>query len=73
VDQDTFACRSQDKAAAARERGRFDSEITPVTIPSSGKGKEPIEFARDEFLRPDTTIEKLAKLKPAFRTDGKGL
>ena len=72
VDQDTFACRSQEKAAAARERGRFDAEITPVTIPSSGKGKEPIEFARDEFLRPDTTIEKLAKLKPAFRTDGKG-
>jgi acetyl-CoA acetyltransferase family protein len=72
VDQDTFAFRSQEKAAAARERGRFDGEITPIAIPSSGKGKEPAEFARDEFLRPDTTIEKLAKLKPAFRTDGKG-
>lgn len=71
-DQDLFACRSQSKAAAARERGRFDREIAPVTIPSSGKGKEPTEFARDEFLRPDTTLEKLAKLKPAFRTDGKG-
>jgi 3-oxoadipyl-CoA thiolase len=72
ADQDLFACRSQEKAAAAQKRGRFDSEITPVTIPSSGKGKEPVEFARDEFPRPDTTTERLAKLKPAFRTDGKG-
>ena len=72
ADQDLFACRSQEKAAAARERGRFDTEIAPVTIPASGKAKEPAEFARDEFLRPDTTVEKLAKLKPAFRTDGKG-
>jgi acetyl-CoA acyltransferase len=71
-DQDTFACRSQEKAAAARENRRFDREIAPVTIPAAGKGKEPTEFARDEFLRPDTTMEKLAKLKPAFRTDGKG-
>ena len=71
-DQDAFALRSQQKAAAARERGRFDQEIALVTIPAAGKGKEPFEFARDEFLRPDTTLEKLAKLKPAFRTDGKG-
>jgi len=71
-DQDTFACRSQEKAAAARENRRFDREIAAVTIPASGKGKEPTEFARDEFLRPDTTMEKLAKLKPAFRSDGKG-
>jgi acetyl-CoA acyltransferase len=71
-DQDAFALRSQQKAAAARERGRFDREIAPVTIPAAGKGKEPGEFARDEFLRPDTTLDKLAKLKPAFRTDGKG-
>jgi acetyl-CoA acyltransferase len=72
ADQDLFACRSQEKAAAARERGRFDIEISPVTILPSGKGKEPTEFALDEFLRPDTTTEKLAKLKPAFRKDGKG-
>jgi 3-oxoadipyl-CoA thiolase len=72
ADQDLFACRSQEKAAAARERGRFDTEIAAVTIPALGKGKEPSEFARDEFRRPDTTTEKLAKLKPAFRTDGKG-
>jgi acetyl-CoA acyltransferase len=72
ADQDLFACRSQEKAAAARERGRFDTEIAPVTIPALGKAKEPAQFARDEFLRPDTTVEKLAKLKPAFRTDCKG-
>jgi acetyl-CoA acyltransferase len=71
-DQDAFAMRSQQKAAAARERGRFGREIAPVTIPPAGKGKEPSEFAQDEFLRPDTTLDKLAKLKPAFRTDGKG-
>ena len=71
-DQDLFACRSQEKAATARTNGRFDREVTPVTIPSSGKGREATEFACDEFLRPDTTIEKLARLKPAFRTDGKG-
>jgi acetyl-CoA acyltransferase len=71
-DQDLFACKSQEKAAAARTNGRFDREITPVTIPSSGKGREATELTYDEFLRPDTTIEKLARLKPAFRTDGKG-
>ena len=71
-DQDLFACRSQEKAAAARTNGRFDREVTPVTIPSPGKGREATELTCDEFLRPDTTIEKLARLKPAFRTDGKG-
>jgi 3-oxoadipyl-CoA thiolase len=71
-DQDSFACRSQEKAAAARERGRFEREIVAVQIPPGGKSKEPAEFSRDEFLRPDTTMEKLAKLKPAFRTDGNG-
>ena len=71
-DQDRFALGSQQKAAAARARGRFASEIVPVTIPAAGKGKEPTVFDQDEFIRPDTTLEALAKLKPAFRTDGKG-
>jgi 3-oxoadipyl-CoA thiolase len=71
-DQDRFACRSQEKAAAARERGRFEREIVGVPIPPAGRSKEPTEFSRDEFMRPDTTMEKLAKLKPAFRTDGNG-
>jgi 3-oxoadipyl-CoA thiolase len=68
-DQDKFAYNSQMKAAASRKAGRFDREIAPVII--QGK-KETTTFAQDEFIRPDTTPEILAKLKPAFRTDGKG-
>jgi 3-oxoadipyl-CoA thiolase len=68
-DQDAFALRSQQKAAAARASGRLAREIAPVTLP--GK-KGPTVVDQDEFLRPDTTMETLAKLKPAFRTDGKG-
>ncbi len=71
-DQDRFAAASQQKAAAARKAGRFTTEIVPVTIPAAGKGKEPTVVDQDEFIRPDTTVEGLAKLKPAFRTDGKG-
>lgn len=71
-DQDRFACRSQEKAASARDRGRFEREIVPIKTPAAKRGAEPVEFSRDEFIRPDTTMEVLAKLKPAFRTDGKG-
>ena len=71
-DQDRFAAASQQKAAAARKAGRFTTEIVPVTIPAAGKGKEPTVVDQDEFIRPDTTVEGLARLKPAFRTDGKG-
>jgi 3-oxoadipyl-CoA thiolase len=66
-DQDEFACSSQMKAAAARKAGRFEREIAAVTIP--GK-KESRLFAEDEFIRPDTTRDVLAKLKPAFRGGG---
>ena len=69
-DQDVFACNSQMKAAAARKNGRFEREISPVTIPAEKKGKEPKIFAEDEFIRPDTTLEVLAKLRAAFRTNG---
>ncbi len=72
LDQDRFALGSHQKAAAARDRGRFAKEIVPVTIPAAAKGKEPTVFQHDEFIKPDTTAEILAKLKPAFRTDGKG-
>ena len=65
ADQDAFAVRSQQKAAAARASGRFTREIVPVQIPQR-KG-EPKCFDQDEFIRPDTTIEILTKLKPAFR------
>jgi 3-oxoadipyl-CoA thiolase len=71
-DQDRFACRSQAKATAARASGRFVAEITPVELSAATKGAPPRMFAEDEFVRPDTTLEVLAKLRPAFRTDGKG-
>lgn len=71
-DQDIFACNSQMKAAGARSKGRFEREIAPVTLPAEKRGKEPRVFREDEFLRPETTLEILARLKPAFRTDGKG-
>jgi acetyl-CoA acyltransferase len=70
TDQDAFAVRSQRKAAAAREAGRFAIEITPIDIPQ--KKGPPVRVDRDEFIRPDTTAEVLAKLRPAFRADGKG-
>ena len=71
-DQDRFAVWSQQKATAARGSGRLAREIVPVTIPPAGKGKEPVVFDADEFIRPETSLAILAKLKPAFRTDGKG-
>ena len=70
-DQDAFALRSQQKAEAARLAGRLAEEITPVTIAGAKRGTT-AEFATDEFIRPDSSLEALAKLKPAFRTDGKG-
>jgi 3-oxoadipyl-CoA thiolase len=71
-DQDIFACRSQTKAAAARSSGRFAAEITPVELAPAKKGGAPRSFVEDEFVRADTTLEVLAKLKPAFRSDGNG-
>ena len=68
-DQDRFACLTQGRAAAARARGRFATEITAVDVPGAKRG-EVRRFEHDEFIRPDTTIEALAKLKPAFRTGG---
>jgi 3-oxoadipyl-CoA thiolase len=71
-DQDRFALGSQQKAAAARASGRFAQEIVPVPLPPAGKGKPPGLFEQDEFIRADSTLEVLAKLRPAFRKDGKG-
>ncbi len=71
-DQDRFALGSQLKAAAARAEGRFAQEIAPVTIPAAGRGQLPTLFEHDEFIRADSSLEVLAKLRPAFRTDGKG-
>ena len=66
-DQDAFAVRSQNKAAAAQENGRLAKEITPVTIPQR-KG-DPVVVDRDEHPRA-TTVEALAKLKAPFRDGG---
>ncbi|MGO6984262.1 thiolase family protein [Rhizobium leguminosarum] len=66
-EQDLFAARSQQRFAAARDAGRFADEIVVVEI--NGR-KGPESFAVDEAPRPDTTIESLARLKPAFRPGG---
>ncbi len=64
-DQDKFAHWSQMKAAAAQESGRLAKEIIPVEIPQ--RKKDPITFEHDEFIKPHTSLEVLAKLRPAFR------
>ena len=66
--QDLFALNSQQKAAKAQATGRFTEEIAPVAIPQR-KG-DPVLFAQDEFIKPKTTLEGLAGLKPAFRKNG---
>jgi 3-oxoadipyl-CoA thiolase len=73
-EQDRFALWSQQKWAAAKELCLFQNEILPVPLaPNSARGKgEPVIFDTDEHPRPDTTLEKLAKLKPAFAKDDKG-
>lgn len=67
-EQDEFSCESQKRAALARAEGKFKDEIVPVEIPQR-KG-DPIIFADDEYIKPDCTVEKLAKLRPAFKKDG---
>jgi len=67
-DQDLFAYHSQMKASRAQENGIFDEEIIPVEIPQ--KRNEAIIFSKDEFVKPSTTIQALAKLKPAFKQNG---
>ncbi len=67
-DQDMFSVRSQAKATAARASGRLATEIVAVRIPQ--KKGDPKCFDQDEFIRPETTLEVLARLKPAFRAEG---
>jgi acetyl-CoA C-acetyltransferase len=66
-DQDRWAARSQQRFSGAQAAGKFAEEI--VAIELSGR-KGPVSFSTDEANRPDTTVESLAKLKPAFRKDG---
>ena len=68
-DQDAYALRSQQKAVAAQQSGRFATEIIPVMLPHK-KGSEATIVALDEHPRADTSLEKLAALKPAFKKDG---
>lgn len=67
-EQDAFAARSHQNAAKAWKDGFFDDEVVPVSIPQR-KG-DPVEFRDDEGIRADTTVESLARLRPAFAKDG---
>ena len=67
-DQDSFAAWSQEKAAQAQSSGRLAEEICPVEIPQ--KKGDPLIFNQDEFIKPNTSLETLAKLRPAFRKNG---
>ena len=66
--QDAVAARSHQRAATAQQAGLFDVEIVPVTVPQ--RRGEPVIVTRDEGVRPDTTVERLAKLRPAFAEGG---
>ncbi len=66
-DQDRWAARSQQRFAAAQAAGKFNEEIVAIELASR---KGPVSFDKDEANRPETTLETLAKLKPAFRKDG---
>jgi 3-oxoadipyl-CoA thiolase len=70
-EQDAFALESQRRWAGAQEAGRFIDEVVPIMAPSGRKGEE-TEVIRDEHPRPETTLEQLAALKPAFKRDTSG-
>jgi acetyl-CoA C-acetyltransferase len=67
--QDRFALRSHEKAVAAAAAGAFDDELVPVSVALEGSAPT-AALERDECPRPDTSLERLARLKPVFRTDG---
>lgn len=67
-EQDAFSAASHQRAARAQKDGLFDNEIAPVTVP--GRKGEEITISLDEGIRPDTSVESLGKLKPAFAKDG---
>ncbi|MGI5849966.1 MAG: acetyl-CoA C-acetyltransferase [Christensenellales bacterium] len=66
--QDTLAYSSQQKAAKAREEGKFDDEIVAVAVPQ--RRSDPVIFDKDEYIKADTSADKLAKLRAAFKKDG---
>ncbi len=67
-EQDEFSVKSQNKAEKAQLNGKFDDEIVPVIIPQ--RKKDPIVFDKDEFIKYGAKLEKLQKLRPAFKKDG---
>jgi acetyl-CoA C-acetyltransferase len=67
AEQDEFSVESHQRAARAQEEGLFDEEIVPVELKSK---KGTTEFTKDEHVRPDATVETMAKLKPVFKPDG---
>ena len=69
-DQDTFALRSHQRAVAAAAEGRFDDEIVAIDAPRPGGRGEPVTVATDEGPRADTSLERLAQLRPVFREGG---
>ena len=66
---DEFAAHSQQKAYQAQQSGAFDKEITPIKI-TNKKTKQVVAIDKDEFIRPETTVESLSSLRPAFKKDG---
>ena len=69
-EQDAFAAESHRRAALATSEGFFRDEILPIEIPAAKKGAAPRVFEADEAIRPETSVEILAKLKPAFKESG---
>jgi acetyl-CoA C-acetyltransferase len=68
AEQDGFAAESHRRAAAAWDAGRFADEVVPVTVPA--RRGDPVVVARDEGIRPDSTVESLGRLAPAFSAEG---
>jgi acetyl-CoA C-acetyltransferase len=68
--QDAYALESHRRATAAWDEGRFDAEVLPVQLQSRENWRSPVEFRMDESVRRDASMEALARLKPAFKTDG---
>ena len=66
---DEFAAHSQQKAYQAQQSGAFDKEITPIEI-TNKKTKQVVTIDKDEFIRPETTVESLSSLRPVFKKDG---
>lgn len=70
TEQDEFAVSSHAKAAKAQREGRLEAEIVPVCLPPTRSRPQEATVSRDEAIRPDTSADKLAKLKPVFQRDG---